>query len=194
MFTPRYYQQEAHDAAIEHAKKSLESQVIVLPTGSGKSPLISMLAKTLQDMTGKKILCTAPTAELVTQNQNKYKCYGYKSSVYCASAGRKELRNDVVFGSPLTLLNSINKLKNYAAIICDECDLISATVRKLIDGLLLDNPNLRVIGLTATRIVTGKQKMNELMQPIHDLFIETRKPLYETDKDLCLTIMNSLST
>ena len=150
MFTPRYYQTEAHEAAIEHARKSLESQVIVLPTGSGKSPLISMIAKSLHEITGKKILCTAPTAELVTQNQAKYKSYGYKSSVYCASAGRKELRHDVVFGSPLTLLNSIKRLKGFSTVIIDECDLISTTVRSLIEGLKQDNPNLRVIGLTAT--------------------------------------------
>ncbi len=149
-FTARYYQTDAHEAAIEHAKKSLESQVIVLPTGSGKSPLISMIAKTINDMTGKKVLCTAPTSKLVTQNHSKYRSYGYKASVFCASAGRKELRHDVVFGSPLTLLNSVHRLKGFSAIIIDECDLISSTVIQLIEGLKQDNPNLRVIGLTAT--------------------------------------------
>lgn len=152
-FEPRYYQTDAHEAAIIHAKKSLESQVLVLPTGAGKSPLISMMAKTIHYMTGKRILCTAPSADLVKQNHAKYKSWGFKSSVFCASAGRKELRHDVIFGSPLSLLNSIdriNKSGEFSAIIIDECDLISTTVKNLIAKLKEANPMLRVIGLTAT--------------------------------------------
>lgn len=38
------------------------------------------------------------------------------------------------------------------------------------------------------------RKLNELMQSIHDLFIETRKPLHETNPDLCLRITKNLYT
>ena len=81
IYKPRDYQQLAHDRAIEHAKKSLESQVIVLPCGAGKSVVVSMLAKTLHEMSGKKILCTAPNKKLILQNHAKYSSYGFLSSV-----------------------------------------------------------------------------------------------------------------
>jgi DNA repair protein RadD len=180
-FEPRYYQQDAHDAAITHAKKSLESQVLVLPTGSGKSPLISMIAKTIHDMTGKRILCTAPTADLVKQNHAKYKSCGFKSSVFCASAGRKELRHDVIFGSPLSLLNSIdriNKSGEFSAIIIDESDLISTTVKNLIAKLKEANPMLRVIGLTATPYRLGMGFIFESHYK-HGFIDEAYKPYFK---------------
>lgn len=154
---PRYYQQAAHDAAIEHLKKSLDSQVLVLPCGSGKSLIISMIARTVWQLSKKRVLCTAPTAKLVEQNHAKYLSYGLKASVFCASLKRKELRHDVVFGSTLSLLNSADKLKDFGAIIIDECDGITPTVKKLIKSLKKTSPNLRVIGLTASpyRMGTG---------------------------------------
>jgi len=151
---PRYYQTDSHDAIIAHARKSLLPQVCVIPTGGGKSIIVANLAKTLHSMTGKKILCTAPNADLVVQNRNKFSGYGYESSIFCASAGKKELNNDVVFGSPLSLLNHAREtpenFTGYAAVIIDESDLIGNTVKELIEILKTCNKNIRVIGLTAT--------------------------------------------
>lgn len=146
----RDYQKEAVDAGIAHAKMSLESQVIVIPTGGGKSHVVAELATILCQLTKKKILCTAPSADLVIQNTKKYKATGHNASVFCASAGMKSLKEDVIFGSPLSLLNSVDKLGVFGAIILDECDLISKTVRTLIENLKVKNPLIRIIGLTAT--------------------------------------------
>ena len=146
----RDYQTNAVKLGIEHAKRSLESQVIVIPTGGGKSHVVAELAKILAGLTGKKILCTAPSAELVVQNTKKYKLTGYPASVFCASAGVKSLKEDVIFGSPISLFNSVDRLGLFGAIIIDECDLITSTLKKLIDNLKQKNPLLRVIGLTAT--------------------------------------------
>ena len=38
---------------------------------SGKSIIVAMIAKTIHDMSGKKILCLAPSSELVMQNVDK---------------------------------------------------------------------------------------------------------------------------
>ena len=146
----RDYQKKAVEAGIAHAKISLESQVIVIPTGGGKSHVVAELATILAQLTKKKILCTAPSADLVIQNTKKYKATGHNASVFCASAGMKSLKEDVIFGSPLSLLNSVDKLGVFGAIIIDECDLISKTVKTLIENLKVKNPLIRIIGLTAT--------------------------------------------
>ena len=146
----RNYQKDAVGAGIAHAKTSLESQVIVIPTGGGKSHIVAELATILHGLTKKKILCTAPSADLVVQNTKKYLSTGHAASIFCASAGKKSLKENVIFGSPLSLLNSADRLGAYGAIILDECDLISSTVKKLIEHLRAQNPLLRVIGLTAT--------------------------------------------
>jgi DNA repair protein RadD len=140
--------------------KSVEPQCLVLPTGSGKSIIVSMLAKKFTELSGgKKILCLAPSESLVTQNHEKYTGYGFDASIFCASANRKSLRHGVVFGSPLSILNSIERVKQdgYAAIIIDETDLITDTVKQVVYELKEFNPNLRIVGLTATpyRMKTG---------------------------------------
>lgn len=152
---PRHYQTAAHHAAIEHMRRSLDPQVLVLPCGSGKSLIISMIAKTVWENSKKRVVCTAPRAKLVEQNHAKYLSYGLKASIYCASLKRKELRHDVVFGTTQTLLNSADKLNNVGAIIIDEADCITPTVKKLIKHLKKSNANLRVIGLTASPYRTG---------------------------------------
>jgi DNA repair protein RadD len=149
-FEPRPYQSEAHQAAITHAKKSLEPQVLSLPCGSGKSQIISMIAKDLHEMSGKRILITAPSAKLCMQDHAKYLNYGLKASVYSASAGRKELRHPVVFGTVITLLNSKEKLSGFAAVIIDESHSLTRSLLTLIDHLKADNENFRIIGLSAT--------------------------------------------
>ena len=149
-FTPRYYQTEAAQAAIEHAKKSLEPQCLSLPCGAGKSLVISMIAKDLHALSGKKILVTAPSAKLCMQDHAKYIGFGLKASVYSASAGRKELRHPVVFGTVITLLNSKEKLSDFGVIIIDEAHGLTRSLLTLIDHLKQDNPKLRIIGLSAT--------------------------------------------
>ena len=94
--TPRWYQQEAHDAAIAWVRKCYDPCLLECPTGSGKSIIVAMIAKTIHDMSGKKILCLAPSSELVMQNREKYLMMGEPASVFSASAGRKETKNFVV--------------------------------------------------------------------------------------------------
>ena len=69
----------------------------------------------------KKVLCMAPSRELVLQNAEKYRAYGYPASVYCASAGSKCLRHQVIFASPQTAIKQIEKIAHMgvSAIIID---------------------------------------------------------------------------
>lgn len=156
--TPRWYQQEAHDAAIAWVRKCYDPCLLECPTGSGKSIIVAMIAKTIHDMSGKKILCLAPSSELVMQNREKYLLMGEPASVFSASAGRKETKNFVVFGSPLTVANNLNKFgSQYAAVIIDEAHGLSPTLLNIINHMRSQNPKLRIIGLSATpyRLTTG---------------------------------------
>jgi len=151
----RPYQQEAHDAAIDWMRGSIDPALLDLATGAGKSHVIAAIARTIHDKTGKRVLCLAPSAELVTQNRAKYLEAGYKASMFSASAGGKDLRHPVVFGSPLTVKNRISSFQKqggagYALVIVDECHGITPTLRGIIDAMRDANPNLRVLGLTAT--------------------------------------------
>jgi len=151
MFVFRYYQNEAVDLAIDFVKKSFDPCLLELATGAGKSLIVAEIAKQLKEISGKKVLCLAPSKELVTQNREKYLSYGEPASMFSASAGSKCLAHDVVFASPGTVLNSISKFGNrFAAVIVDEAHGITPTIKKIIYALKELNPMLRVIGLTAT--------------------------------------------
>jgi len=160
--TLRPYQQQAHDAAWAHVKQSYDLCLIEAATGAGKSHIIAALAETIHGHTGKRVLCLAPSAELVVQNREKFLATGARASMFSASAGGKELRHPVVFGSPLTVKNRISRFcqqgKNgYAAVIVDEAHGITPTLKSIIAAMQETNPMLRVIGTTATpyRMGTG---------------------------------------
>lgn len=150
-FQLRPYQRDAVEAAKEELKKCVDTVLIEAATGAGKSLLVSELAIWLKETSGKKVLCTAPSKELVEQNAEKYRSYGFKCSMYSASVGKKSIANDVVFGTPTSILNDLHKFDGkFAAVIIDEAHNVSNTVKKIVAHMQAHNPNLRVVGMTAT--------------------------------------------
>lgn len=169
----RDYQQEAVNMALTWMKKCLDPAVLDLCTGAGKSLIVAELAKWFDENTSKKVLVLAPSRELVEQNRAKYLSTGYPASVYCASI-EKCLKHNIIFGTPQTVGNSIEKFgSNFACVIIDECDGITPTVKDIIASMRAKNPKLRVLGLTATpyRMSTGY-----IYQ--HD---QDDKPMHETE-------------
>ena len=157
--TLRPYQIKAHDAIISWIKKNTTPCCIEAATGAGKSHIIAAVADTIHAMSkGKHVLCLAPSAELVKQNAEKFKVAGARCSIFSASAGEKSLRHPVVFGTPGTVMNSIARFgSEFAAVVIDECHGVTPTVKGIIEKMREANPNLRVIGLSATpyRMGTG---------------------------------------
>lgn len=163
MFELRPYQSNATDAAISFLRGSIDPIIIDAAPAAGKSFMIAKLANELHNMSGgKRVLCLAPSAELVKQNHAKYLLTGEYASIYSASAGAKSTRHVVVFGTPKTVSNAISRFKRggkegYCAVIIDECHGITPTIKAIIDEMRKANPNLRVIGLSGTpfRLGTG---------------------------------------
>jgi len=151
----RPYQARAVEASINWMRTSVDPFLIEAATGAGKSHIIAAVAQSIHERTGKRVLCLAPSAELVTQNRAKYLASGNPCSMFSASAGAKELRHPIVFGSPLTVKNRISRFcqqgdGGYALVVIDECHGITPTVQGIITAMRDANPNLRVMGLTAT--------------------------------------------
>ena len=151
MLKPRIYQQEAHDCVIEHFKKSTLPVLVEAATGSGKSVIVAMIAKTLHQLSGgKRVLCIAPSAELTQQNYEKYIAIGEKASIYSASIS-KSLRHQVIFATPMTF-NKVAKRhgREFAGVIIDEAHGITPTIKNIVSDMRDGNENLRVCGLSAT--------------------------------------------
>jgi DNA repair protein RadD len=184
-YLPRDYQQEAIDLSIEHIMKCRDSALLDLATGAGKSIIVAYIAQHIAKISGKKILCLAPSTELVLQNREKYLELGEPASIFSAGAGDKCLRNSVIFGSPKTVANSIEKFDDkFSMVIVDEAHGITPTLKNIIESMRSANPNLRVLGLSATcyRMNTGFiYEMDENNKPTGDQAVSPffKKLLYK---------------
>lgn len=151
-FSLRPYQQTCHNKLVEYLKSSVEPCVIDAAPAAGKSFLIAAIADFLYKVSGgKRVLCLAPSKELIEQNAGKYRLTGEPCSIFSASAGSKSVRHKVVFGSPLTVKNSIKLFHHgYAGVVIDECHSITPTIKYIIEEMKRANPMLRVIGFSGT--------------------------------------------
>ncbi len=171
-FKLRDYQQEAVAATIKHFRKTNESAVIVLPTGSGKSLVIAELAR----LANRKILVLTHVKELVEQNHQKYESLGLTAGIYSAGLKLKETQCQVTFASIQSAARNLDDFSDaYSLIIIDEChrvnladaekstdkpnnELIPASkgdsatnqYQKIINKLMSVNPGVKLLGLTAT--------------------------------------------
>ena len=147
----RPYQQEAVDRTVAHFRKTSDPALIVLPTGAGKSLVIAELARIAR----KKILVLAHVKELVEQNAEKYKSFGLQASIFSAGLKQKSLLHQVTFASIQSLSRNLEQLnEHYSLVIIDECHRVSgeqdSQYQKVIVALKAYNPQLKVLGLTAT--------------------------------------------
>ena len=156
MFQLRPYQQQAVDATLNHFRRTNDAAVIVLPTGAGKSLVIAELAR----LARKNILVLTHVKELVEQNFAKFKQYGdqagTKSGVYSAGLNLKQTDQQVTFASVQSVVRNLAEFaRSYSLVIIDECHRVSDFEQdnqygKIIQNLLAVNPQLKILGLTAT--------------------------------------------
>lgn len=162
MLIPREYQQESADLAIAHMRKTAEPGVLVLTTASGKSVVTTLVARVVA-AAKKRVLCLAPNGDLVSESAKKYRAIGEQCSVFSASLNQKHTGHQVVFGTPLSVVNSLEDFNDeYALLLIDECAGVSdedaTTYQKIIAHLKSKNPRLRILGLDAVP-VRGKEKL-----------------------------------
>ncbi|WP_218031556.1 DEAD/DEAH box helicase [Halovibrio variabilis] len=154
----RPYQQEAVKRVVGHFRASSDPALVVLPTGSGKSLVIAELARLAKG----RVLVLAHVRELVEQNHAKYQAYGLEADIFSAGLKRKEANRQVVFGSVQSVVRNLASFNdaNFTLLIIDECHRVSldedASYRQVIEHLRLQNPQLKILGLTATPYRLGQ--------------------------------------
>lgn len=144
-FTPRPYQHEAIDHAVDffHSKKKFNA-IEILPTGSGKSLVIANIAAKLE---GKTVVFQ-PSKEILQQNFEKFLSYGYRAGIYSASAGMKYI-DRITFATIGSVAKKHHLFRDFKNILVDECHLVNAE-----DGMyhnfIKSLGDAKVLGLTAT--------------------------------------------
>lgn len=153
---------------------------LVLPTGSGKSHIIAALCKdALQEWPETTILMLTHVKELIVQNAEKMRLHWPNAplGIYSAGIGKKDLGEPITFAGIQSVRTKAPLLGHIDLIIIDECHLVShkdeGGYRTLLNDLQAINPNLRVVGLTASPyrlghgLITDKPALfDALIEPV----------------------------
>ena len=144
-FTPRPYQADAIKSSVDFfSSKRKVHGLAILPTGAGKSIVIANIAKELEGNT----VVFQPSKEILEQNYAKFSSYGYRASIYSASAGQKRI-DKVTFATIGSVATKHRLFKDFKNIIIDECHLTNPK-GGMYDDFIKSIEDCKVLGLTAT--------------------------------------------
>lgn len=164
---PRDYQEQAVESLFYYFANHKEGNpVVALPTGTGKSVVIAcFLQKAFAMYARQKILVVTHVKELIDQNFKEFLGLWPEApaGIYSAGLRRKDTAHNIIFCGIASINKNIHAFGKIDLILVDECHLLSqeeeSMYLKVILILKTVNPNLRVIGFTATPWRAGQGKI-----------------------------------
>ncbi|MCE7974825.1 MAG: DNA helicase [Leptolyngbya sp. PLA1] len=152
----RPYQSEAVAAVYEHLRTRDDHPCVVIPTGGGKTPVIATICRDAVGHWSGRVVVLAHVKELLEQAVEKIRAIAPDLPLGVFSAGLK--RKDLGYAVTVAGIQSIWKkacdLGPVDLIIVDEAHMVPAEddgmYRQFIADAKVVNPNVRIIGLTAT--------------------------------------------
>jgi len=159
----RDYQQAAIESLFEwFTLNPAGHPLLVLPTGAGKSVLIAaFIQQVMTSWPGQRVLMLTHVRELIAQNFEKLNRVWplAPAGVYSASLRRRDKFDAIIFAGIQSVWSKAMQLGWFDLVLIDEAHLVnikqSGMYRRFIEDLQKINPNVRVIGLTATAFRTG---------------------------------------
>lgn len=152
----RPYQIAAVDAVYEHLRERDDNPCVVIPTGGGKTPVISTICRDAVTQWNGRVLVLAHVKELLQQSAEKLQliCPDVPIGIYSAGLKRRDTVEPVLVAGIQSVYRRPNEIGHFDLILVDECHLIPADG----EGMYLSfleaakeiNPHVRVIGFTAT--------------------------------------------
>jgi len=147
--TLREHQTSVVDALREGFKQGHRSQLLYAPTGFGKTEVAIYLMKATSD-NYKRCAMILDRIVLVEQTSLRLSKYKLPHGVYQANHWKFDKTRRIQVCSAQTLERR-QKFPDIDLLIVDECHV----TRKQISDIIKDNPQLKVIGLTATPFTKG---------------------------------------
>ena len=164
MLTLRPYQEAAIGGLFDWWQRETGNGLLVLPTGTGKSIVIARLCQLCHEWDPTvRILMLTHVQELVAQNFQELIGLWPEAPVGINSAGlgRREVRQ-MTFASIQSVWRKSTRFGKIDIVLVDEAHLIprkdSTMYQKLLGDLRIMNPDIRIVGLTATpyRLDSGR--------------------------------------
>ena len=148
----RDYQIDAVNSVLDEFKAGFMRQLIILPTGSGKTIVMAAIAKQFN----KKTILLAHREELITQAVDKFKLFWPEVDIGVCMAERDEIDNQVVIASVQSASRPkrLERLKEqgFELMMVDETHhILSDSYQNVIKALgFSNNGNKLLLGVTAT--------------------------------------------
>lgn len=203
----RYYQEEAVQSIWGYFATKAGNPILALPTGTGKSVIIAeLLRRAFLGYADQRVLVLTHVKELLEQNLGKLLTLwpAAPAGVYSAGLKRRDTTQNILFCGIASIARNLESLGVIDLVIVDECHLISHKSETMygqtIASLLSVNPNLKVIGLSATPYrlglghlmegglftdvcydLTGRDSFNRLVEEGYLARLVTKKTYSELD-------------
>ena len=161
----RPYQADAIESVFDYWAQGGGNPLVELATGLGKSIVFAEIARrVLTDWPEMRVLMLVHVQELVEQNFKALLRLWPEApaGIYSAGLGMRQTRHRITCASIQSVYKKARELGNRPLVIVDEAHLIPAKgagmYRSLLDDLREAEPELRVLGLTATpfRLDSGR--------------------------------------
>lgn len=152
----RDYQQTAIDAVYDHLRSRDDNPCVVIPTGGGKTPVIATLCQDAVRRWNGRVLVLAHVKELLEQSAETLRKLAPDLDVGVYSAGLKQRDTDqpVIVAGIQSIYKRACELDPFDLILVDEAHMLPPDGEGMYRQFLADtktvNPNVRLIGLTAT--------------------------------------------
>lgn len=165
MLTLRDYQRDAIDGLYGYWQEEPGNPLIVVPTGGGKSLILASLCQELlagwPDM---RLAIITHVKELIEQNYQELTGLWpwAPAGIYSAGLGRRETQTQILFCGIQSVWNKVSTIGHVDLLLVDEAHLIprksNTMYGKFIASLRSINPDLKIVGLTATpyRLDSGR--------------------------------------
>lgn len=152
----RGYQQIAVNAVYDYLRKSDLNPCVVLPTGAGKSIVIAKIVTDAVTLWQGRCLILAHVKELLEQNAAKIAalCPEIDIGIFSAGLNSRDTKERVIVAGIQSVYDKAAQLGSFDLVLIDEAHLIppdgDGMYRSFLDDMKKINPNIRLIGMTAT--------------------------------------------
>jgi superfamily II DNA or RNA helicase len=170
---PRPYQQEALDALERGRLQGDKRQLVVLPTGSGKTIVWALdVKRVIGQQGGRGALFMAHRDELINQAVDKTRMVWPGANIGVAKAARNELGQDITVASVQTImgpkrLDQLVSARPIDLFYIDEAHHAAApSYKRVIDAVREANPNVTIVGLTATPVRSDATKLDTVFESV----------------------------
>jgi len=163
--TLRPYQAEAVDAVYNHLRTRADSPCVVIPTGGGKTPVMATICRDAVQKWGGRVLVLAHVKELLEQAADKLHTMApdlwNRIGVYSAGLKSRDTEHPIIVAGIQSVYRRAMELDRFDIILIDEAHMLPPDGEGMYRTFLADaqvvNPNVRLIGLTATpyRMTSG---------------------------------------